>query len=351
MPIIGAGTGTNRQPQNFRDLYIDLMNRVRTTTGVTATETQAQRYINIALQDMHVGFDYKFPWNERRDVITTRAPYITGTVSIPVGSTTLTGSSTAWNTVDSYGIKNARVGGKIIINSVNQVYEVTAVSDDTTITLNSPYVADSDASALTYTYFEDEYALADDFLRPVDARLFSIEYNLPLIGRNEFRQMYPRIFTPGLPRVTCIVDLGFLASNPQVPIRKLRMYPYPDRVYRIPYSYISNVLAIDADGTELTGLVGDTDEPVVPLRYRHVIILHALYNWYRDKRDDARSQEAKAEYTDLMQRIVNDQDIGTHVKAHIQPRTNWYAYHAMRPYSKRGGKRMDLNNEFDYFRR
>jgi hypothetical protein len=43
------------QLTTFSDIYTDLQNRVRVTTSVTATETQAKRYINIALQDMHLG--------------------------------------------------------------------------------------------------------------------------------------------------------------------------------------------------------------------------------------------------------------------------------------------------------
>ena len=43
------------QLTTFSDLYTDLQNRVRVTTGVTATENQAKRYINIALHDLHLG--------------------------------------------------------------------------------------------------------------------------------------------------------------------------------------------------------------------------------------------------------------------------------------------------------
>ena len=60
------------QVTDFSDLYTDLLNRVRADTTVTATVTQAKRYINIGLADMHVGFDYKFYWAERRAVLVTQ---------------------------------------------------------------------------------------------------------------------------------------------------------------------------------------------------------------------------------------------------------------------------------------
>ena len=53
---------TTDTPASFTELFIELQNRIRVTTGVTATENQTKRAINVALQDMHLGFDYRFPW-------------------------------------------------------------------------------------------------------------------------------------------------------------------------------------------------------------------------------------------------------------------------------------------------
>ena len=178
---------------------------------------------------------------------------------------------------------------------------------------------------------------------------FADDAYITLIGRAEWRRRYPRPDHSGRPRVASILDLSFSGST--TPVRKVVFYPYPDQVYLIPYTYLSNAVAVTSAGVEGTALSGDTDEPTMPLRYRHAIVFHALYHWYRDKRDDARSQEAKAEYVDIMQRIVNDQEVGTHVQASIQPRMGMYTRHAYHPYSKRGGRRIDLNNEFDRFRR
>jgi len=337
------------QVTTFADLYTDLQNRVRVTTGISATETQAKRYINTALQDIHLSFDYKFPWCERRGVIRTHAPYSDGTIAISVGGTTLTGTSTLWDTNNSYTEKNARVGGKVLLAGGDDVYRVSTVTNDTTLTLNTAFVGSAALSGDTYKYFEDEYALASDFLRPIDFQIFADSWNLPLIGRNEFRRRFPRPTISGRPRVAAIYDLSFVGNA--TPVRKVVFYPYPDSTYLIPYAYVSSSLAVSSTGTESTTLSGDTDQPVMPLRYRHIIVLHALASWYRDKRDDARAESVKAEYIDTVQRMVNDQEIGTHVTAKIQPIMGYYTRHAYRPYSKRGGRRMDLNHEFDSFRR
>lgn len=343
-----ATTSTTTQLTTFRDLYMDLQNRVRVQTGVSATESQAKRYINIANQDFYLGFDYKLPWAERRGFIRTHAPYTTGTVSIAVGSTSLTGDTTLWNTANDYGEFNARAGGKLTLSGGTDIYQVASVTSDTALTLSSRYVGSAALSGATYKYFEDEYALASDFLRPVDAQSFTDNYSIPLIGRAEWRRRYPRPNVAGRPRVASILDLTF--SGTSTPVRKVLFYPYPDTTYVIPYDYISSAVMVSTAGVEGTNMSEDTDEPTMPLRYRHALIFHALSHWYRDKRDDQRSQEAKAEYTDIIGRIVNDQEIGSHVQASIQPKMSFYTRHAVKPYSRRGGRRIDLSGEFDRMR-
>jgi len=95
------------QLTTFSDLYTDLLQRVRVATSVTATIEQAKRYINIALHDIHLGFDYKLPWCEASFTIRTKAPYTTGTVTATYGSATLIGAGTAWNTADAFSVTNA----------------------------------------------------------------------------------------------------------------------------------------------------------------------------------------------------------------------------------------------------
>src|SRR3990167_3393278 len=107
--------GAATQLTDLSDLRTDLLNRIMEATGVTATNTIADRFINIALHDMHIDPGSNFPWAERRAYLTTHAPYTTGTVSITAAArTTVNGSSTLWNTaVTGFGFNNARAGGKM----------------------------------------------------------------------------------------------------------------------------------------------------------------------------------------------------------------------------------------------
>lgn len=336
------------QVTDFNDLFTDLQNRIRGQTGVTATENIAKRHINTALMDIALATEYKLPWLERRAVLRTHDDYSTGTVAVTAGSTTVTGTSTAWATANSYGENNARTTGKLLLGGGSDVYRITTVGSDTSITLTDRYVASSDlAAGSSYIYFEDEYALASDFLRPLDFQLFSDVLSIPLVSRLEFRRMYPRPNISGRPKVATLLDIGFGTST--TPVRRVQFYPYPDATYLIPYTYITSNLAVSSTGVEATALSANADEPNLPLRYRHLIVLHALENWYRDRRDDARSQEAKAEYTDGMLRLLSDQEVGTHMKAQIVPRVGLYSNHAVRPYTKGAGKRWDINGEFDRF--
>lgn len=333
------------QYTTFADIYTGIQNDARVATSVTATEDIAKRYANIALHDIHMNFDYRFPWTERRAVLRTHDDYSTGTVSVSVGSTALTGSSTLWATTNSYGENNARTTGKLLIAGGTDIHRITTVTDDTNIVLTDRYVASSAASAATYIYFEDEYALASDFLRPIDAQFFSQAWNIQIISRLEFRRRFPRPNVSGRPQVACMLDMA--TSSSTTPIRRVQLYPYPSDTYLIPYTYVTSNLARTSAGVEQAALSSDTDEPIMPLRYRHIIVLRALAMWFKNRRDDTRSQETMAEYTDAMLRMVADVEVGTHNKAQITPRLGGYWGHARRPYSMRGGRAYDSNGAFD----
>lgn len=334
------------QPSSYSDLYTLLLNQIRADTSGTANVSQAKRLINIALHDMHVGFGEKFPWAEREEILVTQPEYTTGTLAVTKGSTTITGTSTLWDTNNDFSIKNMRKGGKIVIDGGVEVYTISTVASDTSAELTSAFIKD-DVTAATYVYFEDEYALSSDFLKPLDLRSFDQNQNIELLGRNEFRRRYVRNKTTGKPRVATLIDKAFDGST--TPVRKVRFHQPPNEAFSIPYSFVTNKLAVSSAGVEQTQLSADDDEPIVPLIYRHAIVFHALYHWYRDKRDDARSQEAKGEYTDLILRMAGDQEIGRS-RPRFAPRIGSYAISAKRPYSRGGSGRYTLGSRFDEIR-
>lgn len=326
----------------FSDLYNGLLRAVRANSSQTTTSNDAKQYICTAHFDMYLNFDYKFPWAERQGALILQDPYETGTVTITKGSTSLTGASTAWNTNNDFGVANMRTTGKILLNGGVVPYRINTVSSNTAATLSTRFTETS-VSAGTYIYYEDEYNLAADFLRPVDAQQFSHNIPIALLGRTEFRQRYPRNITQGKPAIACIED--YAPSGSTTPIRRVRVNRVPDTTYTIEYHYITANIVVSSAGAAQTDFSADTDEPIIPLRYRHAIFYHALSRWYRDKRDDTRSAEAKAEYTDILMRISGDTEIGDR-RPQLRPRIGTYARAAMRPW-RGSAQRYSLNNSAD----
>ena len=293
---------------------------------------------------MHIGYAEVFSWAERKASLITHPIYNTGTLAITQGATALTGTSTLWNTNNAFSVKNMRAGGKIVIAGSRDVHEIASVSSDTAAVLLNAYVQSTETTA-TYSYWEDRYDLATDFLRPISTTQFSDSIPVGLIGRTEFRRAYPTNRIPGRPRIATIADGEFVSSTARV--KTIRFSPPPNDAYKIDYWYVTNLLAVSASGTRATALSADADEPIVPLQYRHVIIWGALYHMYRDREDDVRSQEAKAEYEQLLLRMANDSEIGRPTP-HFKPKTARYISKAKRPYSGRTG-RHDILGKFDRF--
>lgn len=304
-------TGT---PQTFYELYVSALQRVRTATNDGTSVQIMKSYINQANEDLAV--QQNWSWAERQGYITTHAPYTSGNVSISASArTTLTGNGTAWNTaVGGMGFNNMRADGKLVLSGANDVYRVASVSSDTAATLTSRYVESIDTASAyalaygTYTYFEDEYALASDFFRLVDTRTFSPAMKIEVLGRQEFYRLYPRNSgtSPGTPRACTIVELG--PSGAVDPRPRVVFAPPPDGVLSIPYRYITTNLAVSSAGAAQINMSATDDEPIIPLRYRHVLIFYAIAQWYRDRKDDQRAQQANGEYVDLVKRIANDSE-------------------------------------------
>ena len=302
---------TSGQPTTFAELYGDLLVRMRAdTTASGAAETIAKRYLNIALHDVHI--QQNWPWAERTATLITRPPYTTGTVSIASESrTTLVGHGTRWGrALSGFAVTVATSGGKVYLSN-GEVYLVSSVDADEQITLASRYTGDWDTAsdyAIAYggyKYFQDEYALASDFFRLIDARQFSDVMAIQCMGSQDFYRRFPRNATRGgAPTHSTVIELGPSGSVDWRP--RVVFHPYPDQVYSIPYRYITRNLAVSSAGAGQTEMSASTDEPIIPVRYRHILLSYASFIWYRDQKDDQRSQEAYTEYTDGVKRVAGD---------------------------------------------
>ena len=337
---------TTNHPKTFADLYTALLNNVRADSSVTAIVSEAKRMINSSLHDMHISNGEHFPWAHRRSNLVTQPKYEVGTITVTQGATTATGTSTLWNTNNAFGVANVRVGGKLSVAGSPNVHEITVVTDDTNLTF-TPLFVDADVSAESYTYFEDEYALASDFLRPLDLRFFNADRTIELIGEGKFRATFPRNNITGKPIVASIFDKAF--SGSAAPRRRVLLHRPPDEAYIIPYTYVTANLGVTSAGAEQTELSSDTDEPIVPLRYRMAIVHKAAAQWYLERRNDVqRSTANEALYQNTLGKLVTDIEVGGDLPQ-IRPRRAAYVRKAERPYSP-GRSRYTSGTAFDEMR-
>lgn len=345
-------TGT---PTTFVDLYRAVLNRVQVVLGTSTADAvsllYAQSFVNQANHDLHIQRNWF--WGERKGMLQTNAVYTTGLASIALATrTTVTGTTSAtvttlpaWNTaVTGMGFNNTRAGGKMTFAGANDVYTASVVDSATQITLTDRYVGATANTAVTYTYFEDEYALASDFWRLVDARQFSSSYDIPVIPRKDFFLRYPRNSRTGAPRNCTIIELGPGTTPDWRP--RVVLHPAPDKMYNIPYRYITRNIAVSTSGTGAVNLSADTDEPIVPIRYRHVLVEYALGLWYRDLKDDQRAQSAMGVYNALVTRIANDTEPQTDRPRFVSRR---WVYHGAGPLRRTPG-RYSTGTAFDELR-
>ena len=337
---------TTGQVRLFSDLYTDLLSRIRGHTSSSVLPDQMKKFINIAHQDIYIGARERIPWAERRSVLLTQDDYSTGTVSVTQGSTTLTGVGSTWNTNNSFGVKIARNTGKLVLNGGTEIYGIASVDSDTQIILNQRFTQ-ADLSADTYLYFEDEYALASDFLRPVDFRFFDEYRQLTMLDRAEFRRRFVTSRTPGKPKYCTIMDIA--PSGSTTPIRRVLFDVPTDEVYSFPYTYITKNIVVDSTGTGKEEFTADSDEPIMPLAYRHLIVERALFFVYRDWRDDNRMQAAAQSFTDMWLRMMGDHEFGQ-ARATMAARVAGYYSSAKRPMRSGGSPGVVSGTAFDEFR-
>lgn len=331
------------QPIDFSDLWNSLLRRARVDANQTLNATQAKEFINTALYDMHLGNGERFPWAERSARLLTHPVYSTGTVAVAQGSASVVGTGTAWNTANSVGQTNVRVGGRIIFSGDDTVYTVLAVGSNTALTLTDAFRGTT-LTAGGYTYFEDEYDLAADFLKPLDKNRFDGRGTIPIMDRREFRRRFTRISSTGEIVACAIFDQPF--SGNTTPRRRVRFYRPPADARYIPYAYVTSNLAVTAAGVAQAQLLNDTDEPIVPLYARHLIVIKGLEHWYRDKKNDSRSQEAKAEYVDGITRLLGDVEVGAQ-RPSMQPGVSGYVRRSRTPYRAGRTRKHVLGTGFD----
>ena len=182
----------------------------------------------------------EYPWPQRKydSLITTVAPYSTGTLSS--SGTTLTGVNTVWT--------SAMVNRYIRIGSNTFFSRITAFTSTTSLTIESALPSDA-AAGSTYTIFQHLYNLPSNFGRATN---ITGDWRLREISRSDIDRVDPyRSSTASVPDSYNIRGLDPNTTSSQ--LYQIEFWPVPSAATAIRVEYlISNSLS------------ADTDEPLYP---------------------------------------------------------------------------------------
>lgn len=161
--------------------YLELQTVVQNMSIVTSQPTLIQQALQFSLN--RISQEYEFPYYmNSKGVITTVAPYSTGTVTSVNGSSTVSGLGTNFN--------SSMVGRKFQIQGDQAHYYILTVNSTISITLSVPYQGTAQ-SGVTYNIYKDEYRLASDVQSY--KTLIQIQNSVPMVGipASRFDQNFP----------------------------------------------------------------------------------------------------------------------------------------------------------------
>lgn len=133
--------------------FLDIQNQIIAISNVQQQPDLVKKSVNIALMRIAEYFTWPF-YMVNTGVITTTAPYSTGTCTVTNGLPTITGIGTTWTA--------AMVGRKFRFAGNQAYYRIKSFASTTSLTLTAPYQGSTDLTGSTYIIYKDEYRLAPD---------------------------------------------------------------------------------------------------------------------------------------------------------------------------------------------
>jgi len=259
---------------NYGTIKTDVLEQI----GIDDSDVEdvVEQALNDILQEICQA--YNFSWLYGDSSFITVAPYSTGTVTATEGSATITGSGTTFT--------SSMVGRKIYLE--NATYTIATYVDATGITLSTNY-AGGGGAGLTYKIYQDEYSLASDVEDVLSMRQENNPYKIQKRGIEFLDRYYPLRNAYGYPSLYSVT--GYDSSG----YMKVSVYPIPNQARNIYYRYKKRV----------TEMSSDSDEPVIPLRYRWVLAKGALYKAAKSLDQPDIGQDYEREYRQGVAQIIS----------------------------------------------
>lgn len=248
-------------------------------TAGSEEDTSLKRYVNIFGRRLWASR----PWRERRAeaVVSTVAPYTTGTVTVVAGDATLEGSGTTWT-----GFEGRKFG--LALNA--PFYRIATVTDADTVELARNYLESSD-TGLDYVIYQDEYNLGTsvDALVSVTLLYNSRWGDVRVIPETTMDLEVAVGNQSGRPVVASVVTSTTTGN------RRMRVSPVPDAEYALVVKYLK----------AWTDLSGDSDVPVLPQNAEYLLLMGTVLLGQRISNVAPKTSEQEME--SLIQRLWRDQ--------------------------------------------
>ena len=261
------------------------------------------------------GLDWWWSRKQPAGVLHLRAPITDGTVTAVQGESTITFSTALVEgsaIIGTFIIGSGVIGGTIDLSGwririgdsrfLPRIVSSDSSGSVTTATLDEPW-PDTSQTAASYTAFQLEYDLPDDFLRFAgQPTLSSDPWQFPVMDADTLEQTYPiASVAGGIPRAAAIIGE-----------KTIRLSHYPTQLERSEYPYIFLPDSFTLSTTDL----------ILPAHRRRILGVGAAYYICYDKAD-TKAGDLKTEFRGLYQAMVTEHNRHQRKMSHGFGRINY----------------------------
>ncbi len=289
--------------QYTADILADSLFRAgEPTDGTSDYAAEALTYLNMVYNQVcRGGSELKPDLNEdwywlrkpSPGLISLHPPVSAGTATVSLGSTTVTLTTAPTDNAVNFSVINQLIR----FGNQTDIYRIaTHTSATTTLTLDTAYLNPAQVgSGISYTIMQNEADLASDVMRIVSPMRvytsgFSWDNNYKIYGAalEAMEEAYPlALIETGVP------DMFAFVGSTSAGVKRVRFNRYggptSNDKFRIEYDYLYRPTPLTSPGT--------TEEPVLPLEWRHLLadfVLAYLFGLKDDSRAEAAARVAQA---------------------------------------------------------
>jgi len=253
--------------------FLDLYSEVRTACGLkSADDSLIKTFINDRYKTVAIWpHNYAWPWLCEKTTLLTVAKYTTGTVTATEGSATITGSGTTFT--------SAMVGRKFKVDGFEEIYTISAYVSATEITLDNVF---NGTTSTTYTFviYQDLITLPSGLDTIISLRQHRTPKKFDCVSLRKLLDYDP---SPTISDSDPTVYAHYIPDANENQIIMVSPPPYRQIVLELEYKKV------------ITELSNNTDEPLIPEQYRHILKYGAMADVYTDIRNDKKRADVREE--------------------------------------------------------